>query len=232
MVSFQPASVGKGFLPLRESTLKCTRCRWIGCAAGAALRCHTSVDPNSGLAAMRPGSNGSPLIPHIVLPLSATLVKRKLARAPGAGFGEPVELRYVRKTSRYRAEVVLFAGYAEAHYASGLALARAVLQRDLIANSVLREIYDHVEALRLRDAERAVSDRGAEQPPVAADLDERGMVCRLQGEFVAAGVGGVEDAKPVLRGRYLKYWSGSAVDQDGVSKDPVHVVVLDARFAL
>src|SRR5829696_9107676 len=98
----------------------------MGCAAGAARRCHTSVDPNSGLAAMRSWSNGSPLIPHIVLPLSVTLVKRN-SRAPAAGFSEPVELCHVRKSPWYGAIVFLFAGDTEAHHAGGPALAHAVL---------------------------------------------------------------------------------------------------------
>src|SRR5918995_5208859 len=81
--------------------------------------------------------------------------KAELARAPGARFLELLELLHVRKTPWYSAIVFLFADDTEAHHAGGLAFAHAVLLRDLPANIVLREIYDHVEALPLRDADRA-----------------------------------------------------------------------------
>jgi hypothetical protein len=76
-----------------------------------------------------------------------------------------------------------------------------------------------------------VSDRRSQKTPVASDLDE-GSISRLQGEFVAAGVGGVEDAEPVPGVRNLEHRPGCAVDQDGVPEDTVHVIVFDAGLAL
>src|SRR5215212_2104412 len=96
----------------------------------------------------------------------------KLARALGFGLREPVELRHVRESLWNHALFILFVGDAEAHNFGGSALAHTVLERNLVADAVLGEVYDHVEALRLRDGDRAVPDRRAQQTTVATNLNE------------------------------------------------------------
>ena len=72
------------------------------------------------------------------------------------------------------------------------------------AHRVAGEVDDDVEALCLGDGDRAVGERCAEQTAVAADLDEWSDILLGLGvecELVVAGVGGVENAKVILRVR-------------------------------
>ena len=178
-----------------------------------------------------PGSNGSPLIPHIALPSSPTRVKRnsRVRLAPDSVSPS----NSVMSESRWGTALSSFSSWVTRKRITSAVLSWPMRFLSVTSSptSYLGEIYDHVETLRLRDGDRAVADRRAQQTTVAADLDE-GCVSRLQGELVAAGVGSVEDAKAVLRVGDLHYRPWRAVDQDRVPENPVHVVILDARLVL
>jgi hypothetical protein len=74
-----------------------------------------------------------------------------------------------------------------------------------------------------------VGDRRAQQADVAPDLDKRIPVgrWRVELEFVASGVGGVEDAKAVHRVRDFHERPGHAVHEYGVGKNPLHKIIID-----
>ena len=197
--------------------------------SGGRLRCQTSVDPNSGLAAIRSGSNGSPLIPHITRPPSPTRVNRnsrvRVARDSWSPSNSAISescrgtllssfsLRVTRKRITF-----------------------AVLpspMRFFSATSVPTSYFEKSMTTTKRSAcaIRIVRWRiGAPSSPPSLPTWTKGVVSRLQGKVVAAGVGGIEDAEAVFRVRDLHYRPRSAIDQDGVSEDAVHVVILDARL--
>ena len=105
----------------------------------------------------------------------------------------------------------------------------AVLERDLLARLVLREVDDDLVALGHPDLDVGAGLRRRHQAAVGADHDER--LAGVEREVVRARDRRVEDAEAVLARLDLHPRPRHPVDQDDVAVDPVLVVVVDDEIA-
>src|SRR5215208_2503635 len=79
----------------------------------------------------------------------------------------------VGQPGRDPAFVLLLPDHVEAHNVRHAPPPEQVLEDHLAAHGVFGEVYDHVEAFGGTEADPAEGLWGGEEPPVAADLDER-----------------------------------------------------------
>ena len=105
-----------------------------------------------------------------------------------------------------------------------------VLERDLLAGLVLREVDDDLVALGHADLHVRAGLRRRHQAAVRADHGER--LAGVERQVVRARDRRVEDAEAVLARLDVHPRPRHAVDEDDVAVDPVLVVVVDDEVAV
>src|SRR5215212_8268210 len=115
-------------------------------------------------------------------------------------------------------------------------IVRRSLGKTELARKPRAGLAKRLERAHVRESlgHRAGGDGRPKQSPVAAHLPKRGTVrrLRLEREHVAAGVRSVEDPEAVAGIGNLHEGPRNAVDEDDISEEAFHIVLLNPLFTL